>query len=116
VTASWAMEAAEKGLRPSGLAFGRTDNIAKILVEIALREGEGDELALGSKRLAEKYGGLEFAAQVKGLEMAAYDPRAGWGQGLNYAVANRGGCHLNAYPSPWRRCSIICRPTRRAPR
>lgn len=98
VTAGWAMEAAEKGLRPSELAFGRTDNIAKILVEIALREGEGAELALGSKRLAEKYGGLEFAAQVKGLEMAAYDPRAGWGQGLNYAVANRGGCHLNAYP------------------
>jgi aldehyde:ferredoxin oxidoreductase len=32
------------------------------------------------------------------MEMAAYDPRAGWGQGLNYAVANRGGCHLNAYP------------------
>ncbi len=98
VTVSWAMEAAEKGLRPSELAFGRTDNIARILVEIALREGEGAELALGSKRLAEKYGGLEFAAQVKGLEMAAYDPRAGWGQGLNYAVANRGGCHLNAYP------------------
>ncbi|MCE1196204.1 aldehyde ferredoxin oxidoreductase [bacterium] len=98
VTVSWAMEAAEKGLRPSGLAFGRTDNIAGILEEIALREGEGAELSLGSKRLAEKYGGMDFAAQVKGLEMAAYDPRAGWGQGLNYAVANRGGCHLNAYP------------------
>ena len=98
VTVSWAMEAAEKGLRSSALAFGRTDNIAGILREIALREGEGAELSLGSKRLAEKYGGLDFAAQVKGLEMAAYDPRAGWGQGLNYAVANRGGCHLNAYP------------------
>ncbi|HOX48740.1 MAG TPA: aldehyde ferredoxin oxidoreductase family protein [Spirochaetales bacterium] len=97
-TASWAMEAAEKGLRPSELAFGRTDNIARILDDIAHRRGEGAELALGSRRLAEKYGGLEFAAQVKGMEMAAYDPRGGWGQGLNYAVANRGGCHLNAYP------------------
>ncbi|MBI9104861.1 MAG: aldehyde ferredoxin oxidoreductase C-terminal domain-containing protein [Spirochaetales bacterium] len=45
-----------------------------------------------------KYGGTDYAAHVKGMEMAAYDPRAGWGQGLNYAVANRGGCHLNAYP------------------
>ena len=97
-TASWAMEAAEKGLRPSALAFGKTDNIPAILDDIAYRRGEGDELAEGSRRLAQKYGGLEFAAQVKGLEMAAYDPRAGWGQGLNYAVANRGGCHLNAYP------------------
>ena len=97
-TVSWAMEAAEKGIRPSALAFGRTDNIAATLDDIAHRRGEGAELALGSKRLAMKYGGLEFAAQVKGLEMAAYDPRAGWGQGLNYAIANRGGCHLNAYP------------------
>ncbi len=97
-TVSWAMEAAEKGLRPSKLAFGKTDNIASILHDIAHRVGEGVELSLGSRRLAQRYGGLDFAAQVKGLEMAAYDPRAGWGQGLNYAVANRGGCHLNAYP------------------
>jgi aldehyde:ferredoxin oxidoreductase len=97
-TVSWAMEAAEKGLRPSSLRFGKTDNIAGLLDDIAHVRGEGAELALGTRRLAEKYDGLDFAAQVKGLEMAAYDPRAGWGQGLNYAVANRGGCHLNAYP------------------
>ncbi|HOJ98811.1 MAG TPA: aldehyde ferredoxin oxidoreductase family protein [Termitinemataceae bacterium] len=98
VTVSWAMEAAEKGLRPSELSFGKTDNILKIIEDIAYRRGEGAELALGSRRLAERYGGLDFAIQVKGLELAAYDPRAGWGHGLNYAVANRGGCHLNAYP------------------
>jgi len=98
VTVGWAMEAAEKGLRPSALEFGKTGNIPAMLDDIAYRRGEGADLALGTKRLAEKYGGKEFAAQVKGLELAAYDPRAGWGQGLNYAVANRGGCHLNAYP------------------
>lgn len=97
-TFSWAMEAAEKGLRPSALAFGKTEGIADMLDDVAHRRGEGDELAEGSRRLAERYGGLEFAAQVKGMEMAAYDPRGAWGQGLNYAVANRGGCHLNAYP------------------
>lgn len=98
VTLGWAMEAAEKGLRPSELSFGRSDNILKMIEDIAYRRGEGEELGLGARRLAERYGGMEFAAQVKGLEMAAYDPRAAWGQGLNYAVANRGGCHLNAYP------------------
>ncbi|MFH2114808.1 MAG: aldehyde ferredoxin oxidoreductase C-terminal domain-containing protein [Spirochaetota bacterium] len=97
-TVSWAMEASEKGFRPSGLRFGQTDNIEGMLDDIAWLRGEGAELAQGTRRLAAKYGGLDFAAQVKGLEMAAYDPRAGWGQGLNYAVANRGGCHLNAYP------------------
>jgi len=29
--------------------------------------------------------------------MAAYDPRGSFGQGLSYAVANRGACHLSAY-------------------
>ena len=98
VTFSWAMEAAEKGLRKSALAFGRTDNIAAMIADTAHRRGEGAELAEGSRLLSEKYGGGDFAIQVKGLELASYDPRAGWGQGLNYAVANRGGCHLNAYP------------------
>jgi aldehyde:ferredoxin oxidoreductase len=53
----------------------------------------------GTRWLSEKYGGSEFAVQVKGLEMAAYDPRGSWGQGLSYAVANRGACHLSAYPT-----------------
>ena len=48
-------------------------------------------------RLSRKYGGTEFAIHVKGLECAAYDPRAGWGQGLGYAVCNKGGCHLGSY-------------------
>lgn len=32
---------------------------------------------------------------VKGLELPAYEPRRAVGQGLAYAIANRGGCHLN---------------------
>jgi aldehyde:ferredoxin oxidoreductase len=97
-TLSWAMEAASKGIRPSSLAFGQADGIEEMIEAIALKKGEGAELAEGTRRLAEKYGGEEFAVHVKGLELAAYDPRAAWGQGLNYAVANRGGCHLNAFP------------------
>ncbi len=96
-TIAWAMEAGEKGLRPTDLAFGKTDNIAKMLEDIAWRRGEGDELADGSMRLAEKYGGKEFAIHAKGLEIAAYDPRASWGHGLSYAVHNKGGCHLGSY-------------------
>ncbi len=97
-TLSWAMEAAEKGLRPSRLSFGDTDAVGAMIEDIAFRRGEGDELAEGSRRLSEKYGGTDYAIHVKGMELAAYDPRAAWGQGLNYAVANRGGCHLNAFP------------------
>ena len=94
-TLAWAMEANEKGLWDNGLHFGQTDGMEKLFEDIAFRRGIGAELAEGSKRLSEKYGGKDFAIQSKGLELSAYQPRRAVGQGLGYAVSNRGGCHLN---------------------
>ena len=94
-TLAYAMEANEKGLWNNGLEFGKTDGLSQLFEDIAYRRGLGAELALGSKRLSEKYGGKEFAIHSKGLELAAYEPRRAVGQGLGYAVSNRGGCHLN---------------------
>lgn len=96
-TIAWAMEAGEKGLRETSLRFGESANISSVLDDIAFRRGEGDELAEGSRHLSGLYGGSDFAIQVKGLEIAAYDPRAAWGHGLSYAVYNKGGCHLGSY-------------------
>ncbi|MDC7239317.1 MAG: aldehyde ferredoxin oxidoreductase C-terminal domain-containing protein, partial [Spirochaetales bacterium] len=96
-TIAWAMEAGEKGLRETELAFGKTDNIEQTLRDIAQMKGEGAELALGSRLLSRRYGGEDFAIQVKGIEVAAYDPRSSWGHGLGYAVHNKGGCHLGSY-------------------
>ncbi len=95
-TLSYVMEATEKGLMKTGLKFGKQENIAEIIEQIATRKDIGDEIANGSRWLSEKYGGEEFAMHVKGMEMSAYDPRGAWGQGLSYAVANRGACHLSA--------------------
>ena len=95
-TIAWAMEAGEKGLWDNGLKFGSVEELSNLFQDIAFRRGIGDELAEGSKRLSQKYGGKEFAMHSKGLELAAYEPRKAVGQGLGYAVANRGGCHLNA--------------------
>ena len=94
-TISFAMELNEKGMWDNGLEFGKIDNIRQVIDDIAHRRGIGDDLAEGSKRLSEKFGGKEFAMNVKGMELAAYEPRGAVGQGLGYAVANRGGCHLN---------------------
>ncbi len=94
-TIAWAMEAAEKGLFKSNLRFGSTEGVSQALRDIALLKGAGKDLALGSKALSLKYGGTDFAIHVKGMEMAAYDPRGCYGQGLSYAVANRGACHLS---------------------
>ena len=94
-TIAYAMEANEKGLWDNGLEFGKIDNISQTIEDIAYRKGVGNELADGSRKCAQKYGGMEFAIQAKGLELAAYEPRRAVGQGLGYAVSNRGGCHLN---------------------
>ena len=96
-TLAWVMEAAERGLIESPLKFGSPDGVAEALMDIAHARGFGADMALGSRALSEKYGGTFFAMHVKGLELAGYDPRGSFGQGLAYAVANRGGCHLSAF-------------------
>jgi len=95
-TIGFAMELQERGLWDCGLQFGKIDNLSQVFEDIAYRRGIGDLLANGTRRLAEKFGGKEFANNAKGLELAAYEPRGAVGQGLGYATANRGGCHLNA--------------------
>ena len=95
-TIGFAMELNQRGLLDSGLEFGKIDNIEKTLDDIAYRRGLGDDLANGVKWLSEKYGGKDYAIHSKGLEMASYEPRASVGQGLGYATANRGACHINA--------------------
>lgn len=94
-TLSWAMEAEQRGIWRSGLKFGDVAGIEKAIEDIAYRRGIGEELADGSRRLSQKYGGEDFAIHVKGLEMAGYDPRGCYGQGLEYATATRGGDHIN---------------------
>lgn len=93
---AFAMELQEKGMWNSGLKFGETDNLSQVFEDIAYRRGIGNELAEGTKRMSEKFGGKEFAIHAKGMELAAYEPRSASGQGLGYAVSNRGGCHINA--------------------
>ena len=100
---AWCMEAGEKELIPTDLKFGAIAGIEQALVDMAHRTGFGNEMADGTRALSEKYGGRDFAIQIKGLEMPAYDPRGSWGQGLAYAVANRGGAAI--FPPrrlPWK--------------
>ncbi len=96
-TLGWAMEASEKGLISSCLKFGSSEGLSETIREIAFRRGLGHDLAEGCRLASRKYGGEDFAMQVKGMELPGYDPRGSFGQGLSYATANRGGCHLSAY-------------------
>jgi len=96
-TLAWVMEAGEKGLIDTKLKFGSTKGITEALEDIGHGRGFGKEMGMGTRWLSDKYGGKDFALNVKGLELAGYDPRGSFGQGLGYAVANRGGCHLSGY-------------------
>jgi aldehyde:ferredoxin oxidoreductase len=96
-TIGWAIEASQKGFIETELEFGNVEKVTQIINDIAYGKGIGADLALGSRAASRKYGGESFAIHAKGLELAAYDPRGSYGQALSYSVANRGGCHLNAY-------------------
>jgi aldehyde:ferredoxin oxidoreductase len=104
-TIAFAMECYEKGILTKSdtdgleLEFGNADVVIELIHKIAKREGIGDLLAEGTRRMAQKLdkGCERFAVQVKGLELPAYDSRAVQITGLAYAVANRGGDHITAY-------------------
>jgi aldehyde:ferredoxin oxidoreductase len=95
-TIAFAMECAERGLLDaSWLRFGDAAALLRAIELIGGREGLGDRLAEGSRRLAESLGGeaLSFAPQVKGLELPGYEPRSLQTMALGLAVGTRGADH-----------------------
>ncbi len=96
-TIIWAMEMTEKGIHDFGIKFGDGEGMRRLLKEMAHRTGVGADLADGIKIASEKFGGEDFAMQVKGLEYPQYEPRGSWGMSLAYAVSDRGACHMRAY-------------------
>ena len=97
-TIGLAMQLSESGVHDFGLSFGKAEDYLAVISEIAnLASERGKDLALGAAKLAAKYGAEEEAAQSKGLEIPAYDPRGSYGMGLAYATSERGACHLRAF-------------------
>ncbi|MEF8801369.1 MAG: aldehyde ferredoxin oxidoreductase C-terminal domain-containing protein [Halolamina sp.] len=73
--------------------FGNAELVHETLKKVAYREDElGDLLAEGVDRAHEELGVDNYT--VKGMEFAAHDGRVLHGQGLSYAVANRGADHM----------------------
>jgi aldehyde:ferredoxin oxidoreductase len=97
-TIAFAMELTEKGIHDFGVHFGDIAGYLKLTEQMGCNEGIGKELAQGVRYLAQRYGGADFAMEVKGLEFPGYEPRGSWGMGLAYATSDRGACHLRAWP------------------
>jgi aldehyde:ferredoxin oxidoreductase len=79
------------------LSFGSGEALVRMVEATAYREGFGDELAEGAKRMGEKFNHPEVFMGSKGQEFPAYDPRGFQGMGVAYATCNRGACHLRAW-------------------
>ncbi len=103
-TVAFAFEAFETGLisirETEGvpLTWGDPAAMLKLVELVAARRSAGQYLADGVRAAAAHLGGgaEAYAIHVKGLEVAYHDPRAFLSMAVNYATANRGGCHLEA--------------------
>ena len=81
------------------LVYGNGEPVLEMIRQIAYRKGIGDLLAEGTREAARRIGkGAEqYAIQVKGLELPAYDPRGAKAHGLNLLTFNLGADHNFGY-------------------
>jgi aldehyde:ferredoxin oxidoreductase len=105
-TIGFFMECSEKDLVPKKfrsekVQFGDKKGLIDLIHKIAKKQGVGKVLSEGTKFAAETFdqNTYDFAIHVKGLELAAWDPRGKLGLGLSYATAAVGASHLRGWPS-----------------
>jgi aldehyde:ferredoxin oxidoreductase len=80
------------------ISWGDEDSIFELISKIAHREGIGDILAGGSRRVIESWPEMEkIILQVKGLEQSAYESRSGISMALAYATSDIGAHHTRAW-------------------
>jgi len=98
------MECYEKGfidkedINGLDLTWGNADATIELIKMIAFRNNFGDVLANGILPTVEKIDPKtrDFAVEVKGICIGAHDPRARFGQALNFATGPVGPHHENA--------------------
>ena len=80
------------------ITWGDEDAILELIQKIANRQGIGDIIADGPRRIIEKWPEMDkIIVQVKGLEQSAYDSRAGSSMALAYATSDIGAHHTRAW-------------------
>ncbi len=100
VSIAYAMYLYEKGILSEDKAgmkinWGDGKAIVKLVEMIIKKEGIGELLGAGTRRMAEELGAdPSEAAHVKGLEVPMHDARAFSGMAVAYATGPRGACHL----------------------
>ena len=100
VTLAFVAECVEKGIVTEAdlggaVRFADGEGLVELVRATAARQGVGELLALGSERLAARFGGdsRKYLYSVKGLEVAGHSARGLRSMSLGYAVSTRGGSH-----------------------
>jgi len=80
------------------LTWGDEDGALDIMRKIAFREGIGNVLADGARRMKEVWPQVApLVSEVKGLEQSAYDGRAAISMSLAYGTSDIGAHHARAW-------------------
>jgi aldehyde:ferredoxin oxidoreductase len=97
------MEASERKLVGERILWGKFKDTKSLVNDIAYRRGLGNILADGVRHAAENIGhrSNEWAMQVKGLEISAYDCHAAPGMALSYGTSPIGAHHKDAWIISW---------------
>jgi len=92
----------EKDTGDLAIKFGDEDTVIRLVEMIANREGFGDVLAEGSKRIAEMFGteAEKIAVQTKGVEWPAHMPQIKASLALAYACNPFGADHQSSQHDP----------------
>lgn len=103
VTIGCAMECYENGILTKEdtdgieLNFGNADAMLKTLEKVCKREGFGDLLAEGTKKISKTLGNSaeKYAIHVKGQEIPMHEPRLKQALGVGYSVSPTGADHMH---------------------
>ncbi len=88
----------EQELDEISLKWGNGEAMMRLAEKITTRDGIGNKLAEGVRLFSQLIGkGKEFAMQIKGLEISAYDCHAAPGMALAFATSPIGAHHKDAW-------------------
>ena len=99
----FAIETSEKKRIPEKFHWGKYMEARDLVNDIAYRRGFGDLLAEGVRTASAKigHGSADWAMQIKGLEVSAYDCHAAPAMALSYATNSIGAHHKEAWVLAW---------------
>jgi aldehyde:ferredoxin oxidoreductase len=99
----FAIETSQKRRITEEFHWGKYKETRDLVNDIAYRRGFGNLLAEGVKTAAAKIGqgSADWAMQIKGLEISAYDCHAAPAMALSYATSSVGAHHKEAWVLAW---------------